>query len=562
MSSLRTLFLNWRTLFLAVGVAVAVSGLGWWAAESRGKSVDLEMRERLLRQLVDIARTINPALVQKLAFSPVDKGSPAFETIRGQMIAHAEHIPRSGLYSMALRHGGLVFGPESYPEDHQMASPPGTPYKEPPEEFLKVFEDKRPVTVGPFTDEYETFVSAAAPVLDPVSGNVIMVLGLDILAHDWEKRVDGARLEPMVATSVVLLILLGAALAVRWRNRQRSHKDLQLKQWIVAPVAVAMLAGLVSWVLYQQRQSSEELRRNMRRTVEQSSSAWNRLIASQAQMLRAQIDRIEDHPDLLKELKERNFDQLKTLAQPIFTELNKKFKITHFNFIQPDRISFLRLQKPDVSGDRIDRVTVQTSQRTGEDAWGIEPGVFGVFTLRYTRPWFEHGQLIGFVELGTELQLLLADLGANLNVDLINVVRKKFINQENFNVSQGIFGFSGNWDDYQDILVTHRTSRDIPEDFVKRIREGYPSFTTDDTFLMNQGGKTLECGVIDQYDAAGQDIADILVIRDVTAQLRKSRDTLILNVGLLIAVFAGILTLIWSVTGRAENQLSDSFHRL
>ena len=389
-----------------------------------------------------------------------------------------------------------------------------------------------------------------------------MVLGLDILAHDWKKRVDEARLEPVVATSIVLLVLLGGALAVRWRNRQRSYMDLKLKEWIIAPVAVAMLAGLVSWVLYQQRQSSEELRRDMRRTVEQSSSAWNRLIASQAQMLRAQIDRLSDHPDLLKQWRDKNFDQLKTLAQPIFIELNKKYKITHFNFIQPDRTSFLRLQKPDVRGDRIDRVTVQTSQRTGEDAWGVEPGVVGLFTLRYTRPCFEHGQLVGFVELGTELQLLLGDLGANLNVDLINVVQKRFTTKENFEFSQGIFGFSGNWDDYRDRLVTHKTLRDIPEDFVKRMSGDYPSFTADDTFLMRQGDKTLECGVIDQYDAAGQNVADILVMRDVTAQLRKSRDTLILNLGLLVAVFTGILTLLWSVTGRAENQLSDTFHKL
>ena len=444
----------------------------------------------------------------------------------------------------------------------QWQAPPGTLYKEPPEEFLKVFKDKRPVTVGPFTDEYETFVSAAAPVLDPENGNVVMVLGLDILAHDWKKRVDEARLEPVVATSIVLLVLLGGALAVRWRNRQRSYMDLKLKEWIIAPVAVAMLAGLVSWVLYQQRQSSEELRRDMRRTVEQSSSAWNRLIASQAQMLRAQIDRLSDHPDLIKQWRDKNFDQLKTLAQPIFIELNKKYKITHFNFIQPDRTSFLRLQKPEVRGDRIDRVTVQTSQRTGEDAWGVEPGVVGLFTLRYTRPCFEHGQLVGFVELGTELQLLLGDLGANLNVDLINVVQKRFTTKENFEFSQGIFGFSGNWDDYRDSLVTHKTLKDIPEDLVKRISGDYPSFTADDTFLMRQGHKTLEWGVIDQYDAAGQNVADILVMSDVTAQLRKSRDTLILNLGLLVAVFTGILTLLWSVTGRAENQLSDTFHKL
>jgi PAS domain S-box-containing protein len=166
------------------------------------------------------------------------------------------------------------------------------------------------------------------------------------------------------------------------------------------------------------------------------------------------------------------------------------------------------------------------------------------------------------VELGTELQLLLGDLGANLNLDLINVVQKKFTTKENFEFSRGIFGFSGNWDDYQDLVVTHKTLRDVPEDFVKRISRGYPSFTVDDTFFMRQGDKTLECGVIDQFDAAGEDVADILVIRDVTAQLRKSRDTLILNLGLLVAVFAGILALLWSVTGRAENQLSETFHKL
>ncbi len=338
--------------------------------------------------------------------------------------------------------------------------------------------------------------------------------------------------------------------------------DLKLKEWILAPVAVAMLAGLVSWVFYQQRQSTEELRRDMRRTVEQSSSAWNRLIASQAQMLKVQLDRILEHPDLLTQWKDRNFDQLKSLAQPIFAQLNKKYRITHFNFIQADRISFLRLHKPEVRGDRIDRVTVQTAQRTGEDAWGVEPGIIGLFTLRYTRPYFQQGQLIGFVELGTELQLLLSDLGSNMKVDLINIVRKKFSTKENFEVSQDIFNFSGNWDEYQDLLVTHKTLKNIPEDFVKRLSEGYPSFMVDDTFLMRQEDKTLECGVIDQYDAAGQDIADILVIRDVSAQLKNARDTLILNLGLLVAVFAGILTLLWSVTGRAENQLSNSFRKL
>jgi PAS domain-containing protein len=103
---------------------------------------------------MDIAASLDIDHIERITFTAADKGAPSFEAIRNRMVAIKKTLPISGIYSMGQRNGLLYFGPESYPENDPLASPPGTEYKSPPLEALSIFNIKKPRTVGPYTDEY------------------------------------------------------------------------------------------------------------------------------------------------------------------------------------------------------------------------------------------------------------------------------------------------------------------------------------------------------------------------------------------------------------------------
>ena len=236
---------------LAVAALIVLTGMGGWIADWRGANLDAAMRQQLLRQAVAIANTIKPETVKALTFTAADQGNPVFEHLRQHLIAYGRIIPQRGIYSMVLRDGVIRFGPESYADDDPMRSLPGQAYEEPGPSDFEIFQTGKPTTLGPRRDEYGTFVSASAPVLDRHNGEVLMVVGLDIEAADWQARINRVRLESMLVTLILLLIVLAGVFAIRWRNRLPDARKEQFKHLETVWVGVLGLtltgaaAGLV-----------------------------------------------------------------------------------------------------------------------------------------------------------------------------------------------------------------------------------------------------------------------------------------------------------------------------
>ncbi len=255
----KDILLRWpsrRAVLVAAMVLVAATG--WWAAKRRSATTDNEARERLLSRAVAIAQTINPNLARDLTFTEADLGHPAFQRIRDQLTAYGKFIPQRGIYSMALREGAIVFGPETYPEGDPLASLPGTPYAEPSPEVWACFASRRSVVVGPYRDEYGAFVSALAPVLDPLSGEILMVVGLDVLAADWQAAVSSARRGPIVGTVLLLALLLGGLAGMEWRDRLSANRQLRLRHLETGLVGtIGMVLALTGTLLVMESERRE-----------------------------------------------------------------------------------------------------------------------------------------------------------------------------------------------------------------------------------------------------------------------------------------------------------------
>ena len=548
---------------IAAGLMITAMGmiliLSWLTADSRVRSVYAEMQASLQHEAVDVARRINPELAKKLTFSLADKDTAAFGHIREQMTIAEKLLQQCSIYSMALRNQQIVIGPTNDPEGIPQTRSSVMVPEPVAVAAQQVLKDKRPLTAGPVTDENGIFFFALAPVLEPGSGEVLMIIAINVDANTWQPRVNATRYGPMLAMVTLTLIVLGAALAIRWHNRQRKQDTLRLKAWILIPTALTMLVGLLLFGTYLYQLDRKKSDQEMLRLTEQAKKEWNRNAEARVQLLKVQIDHLVRDPLLLKAWQNRDLPSLNALSQPIYQALKGEYKITHFYYIEPERTCFLRVHQPDRRGDLIDRSTLLAAVRTGEDTWGAELGPMGTFTLRYVRPWRQEGRLVGYLELGMEIEGLVEELAQSMKLDLVSLIRKEYSTKVKFEAGRQAFGFVSEWESNRDFVITHQTSPDLPVEVKGWIKRGHVPFVPGIKANSSQDERSSLCALVHLPDVSGHDVADLILMQDVTAQTNAESSALFLNLGLAVMMSGCILVLLWSVTGAAEQQLESAF---
>ena len=246
---------NWFLLLTASLIVVAGVVTSRWY----GDHLSRVMRIQLVTYAENIAAEIDPLLLHELTFTEADYDSPAYQRLRNHFTAYGLHtlpMPQAanhyvGIYTMVRRQGEILFGPENIPQGHPYASAPGTPYEQPPSALLQVFQSRRSAAVGPYTDEYGVFVSAFAPVPDPASGEVALVVGVDMEASAWLEEVWWAQTLPLLAMFGVLVLVAVTFVLMRWRDRQSQtvrHRLRHLEAVAVAILGLLLTIGAVFFV--------------------------------------------------------------------------------------------------------------------------------------------------------------------------------------------------------------------------------------------------------------------------------------------------------------------------
>ncbi len=187
-------------------IAIAISGIlfsSWIAKRS-----DRQLRENLLLRIQIIADSVDQNDVKALSFTLNDRTNPSFIKLEDWMKKLAKNLGCRSLYSVVQKGSIIIFGPENLQSSDSDASPPGTIYKNPHEKLKSVFLTLKAITVGPYRDEYGTFVSAFSPVIDPITGKAILVIGMDVEAADWKWDVISDAALPMSLTFLLVFLLI------------------------------------------------------------------------------------------------------------------------------------------------------------------------------------------------------------------------------------------------------------------------------------------------------------------------------------------------------------------
>ncbi len=231
-------FFTNRAIFTGMLAFILILGLIF--AEIVRMDADREVRADLLNIIRIATVSLDPVKVMPLTGAASDAGLPEYHLLRGQLLAMGKSNPKfRRLHLMRLLGGKVLFTVDSVPVGAYGHGQPGekAKYEQPPAELLAAFTGGGAVAVGPYTDEWGTFLSGFSPIREASTGRVVGVLCMDLDADDWHRSIAKYRLASIFITLLVALMALGffTARLQTWENAMRlagSEKSLAEAQKI------------------------------------------------------------------------------------------------------------------------------------------------------------------------------------------------------------------------------------------------------------------------------------------------------------------------------------------
>ncbi len=176
-----------------------------------------------------------------------------------------------------------------------------------------------------------------------------------------------------------------------------------MKRRILLTICLVFLGMIIALVVLSYQTQQNQLKSIADRKLTLLGKYYDGLAEHEAYELGSTIKAIMQNSDIKKAFRKGDRELLLKLSKPLYSELQPR-EVTHFYFTGPDRINILRVHNPERFGDSIRRQTTLNAETTGNESSGMELGPFGTFTLRVVAPWFDGEELIGYLELGKEVE--------------------------------------------------------------------------------------------------------------------------------------------------------------
>ncbi len=330
---------------------------------------------------------------------------------------------------------------------------------------------------------------------------------------------------------------------------------------LLIPLVVVLLMLVSGFGMVLVTEQKNKLDESCRQVLLEIPRDFNRSLAEQSRALEALEEIIVQNTALRDAMKDRDRERLFSTSMPIFAPLREKYKITHFYFHQPDRVNFLRVHSPQEHGDLIDRFTAREAERTKKTASGIELGPLGTFTLRVVRPIFEGDALIGYLELGKEIEDVLASIPQQSEVELAVVIRKTILNRGKWEAGMKMLGREGNWSQFSEDVLVYSSLDPLPTEasrFIGEANHAHGDINTEIAF----GGKTWRIMFDLMVDVSGTEVGDLVLLFNISAPKAAQNRLMAVSVGGALGLLTGLITLLFVFLRRTDQGIHRQQEKL
>jgi len=214
-----------RGVILLVAAAMLTAGVVWsW------KSSEAQYRDELL-QAIRIARAgNNPRRLQHLTATKADYTNPDYLWLKRELTEAKEAVPKCHwLYIARMgKKGEIVTLCDSENDSPDDPLPPGYIYEDTSGVFTDIIHNGVERVWGPYSDAFGTWVTAAVPIWDDETGEIVAVLGMDVDFRDARVEILRRAIAPLAFTILITLMVAGAYFIFDLR-RQRNRETAEVE---------------------------------------------------------------------------------------------------------------------------------------------------------------------------------------------------------------------------------------------------------------------------------------------------------------------------------------------
>ena len=312
----------------------------------------------------------------------------------------------------------------------------------------------------------------------------------------------------------------------------------RLRMLFLLPLSMVIILVVVvlSMMLYEY--TNREVQDGVVRIRASVQDFYAESIRYDTKALKTIIYTLRQDDKLAVALAKSNKEELLRLSAPLFEDMKRHFSITHLYFTGIDRVNILRVHTPARDGDTIDRITMQQAQKSGAISHGVELGPLGTFTLRVVVPWYDKQtqKLIGYVELGMEIDQVIHKLQTFFGVQVFTIIKKEFLDQKRWENGMRALGRTPNWNRFAKNVSSEQSMYNFPSDIVENLIHG-DAITNNSIIDIMHKELPHRVTSIPLEDAGGRTVAQMILLTDVSQEEQVAHNTV--YVGIMIALLAG-----------------------
>jgi signal transduction histidine kinase len=255
-------------------------------------------------------------------------------------------------------------------------------------------------------------------------------------------------------------------------------------------------------------------------------------------------------------------DTLYQHSLPLLNQLFQFHGISHLYYHTLTGTTLLRVHNPDKFDDPVARNTFFKATNSQKFAFGLELGRFGMLTYRGVLPWRVEDKLIGYIELGIEVDYVLKQLQSIVKKDFLITLDKHQLDREQWELAREHAGRLNNWDLFSDQVIAYQTLPNTSKlDKIKLLsvdrlatEEAYSNIVIDQQVYRIKGFQL--------FDFSDQLIGGFHVLHNITQQTTSFKAFIVpiilvsAGLGLVLIFFA------YHVLGRMDRRLADTRQRL
>ncbi len=285
----------------------------------------------------------------------------------------------------------------------------------------------------------------------------------------------------------------------------------------LACVLILLLSSFCIILVYTQKKSLEQ---SSLQILENANKMLSRTIEEQSRVLTALENIILRDVNLPRNLQRHDRHALFLSYKDLFTRLKKDYSITHFYFHLPDRVNLLRLHKKEKYGDTIGRFTLFDSIQTEKSSSGIELGPLGTLTLRVVQPVFLNDLLVGYIELGKEIEDILGSIHKEPGTEIALGIYKYRLNQSQWETGMAMIDRQVNWNQFVEKVLIYTSLPEFPTKWEHFLTEKSHRHHTIDA-ITKYNDKSWHVLATDITDASDSEIGDMLLFVDISKDLKQ-----------------------------------------